>query len=274
MKNYIKILILIILIPFYGKGQELRKVNNDVFREGEEFKFDAYYHSLITGRVSAGIVTLGIRKDLKEYMGRKTYHIEGTGKTKTFFNLFFKVVDRYESFIDIETLAPWYFVRRVYEGNYIIEQDVYFNQFKNIATLYQLKKTGSGKFTKTQQIKPYTQDIISAFYYARTADLTNIKVNDEIPIQFMLDDSVYVSKIVYQGKETIKTRLGEFRCMKFKPMVLKGEVFSQPYPMSIWISDDKNRIPLLAESEVVVGTVKLELIKYSGLANPLTSKIK
>jgi hypothetical protein len=56
-------------------------------------------------------------------------------------------------------------------------------------------------------------------------------------------------------------------------MVATGNVFSQPYPMDIWITDDKNRIPVLARSAVIVGSVKMELVKYQGLANPLTALI-
>ena len=115
---------------------------------------------------------------------------------------------------------------------------------------------------------------MSAFYYARNLDVKDIKINQEFPINFTLDDSVYVTKIVYEGKAEVETRLGKFRCMKFKPMVLKGKIFSEPYPMILYISDDDNHIPILAESAVIIGTVKLELIKYSNLANPLTSEIK
>jgi hypothetical protein len=162
----------------------------------------------------------------------------------------------------------------VNEGDYKIEQDVYFNHFDKNATLYQLKNSGSKPFSKTISIPEYTQDIISAFYYSRTIDLTDIKVNQEFPIKFMLDDSVYVTKIIYEGTENVKIRMGEFRCMKFKPMVLKGNVFSNPYPMTLYVTDDNNHIPILAESAVIVGTVKMELVKFSNLANPLTSKIK
>jgi hypothetical protein len=62
--------------------------------------------------------------------------------------------------------------------------------------------------------------------------------------------------------------------MRFKPMVLKGKVFSQPYPMTLWISDDKNRVPLLVESGLVVGSVKLELSEYSGLKNSMDSAVR
>jgi hypothetical protein len=83
---------------------------------------------------------------------------------------------------------------------------------------------------------------------------------------------VYTSKIVYLGKENITIGLGTYKAIKFKPSVATGNVFSDEYPITMWVSDDKNHVPLLAESGILVGTVKLELIKYSGLANTVTSK--
>jgi hypothetical protein len=255
-------------------SQGLRKVENKIFRKGETLKYEAYYHSFITGRVTAGIVTLNIADETTPFYNRDTYHVIGTGKTKGLFNLFYKVIDRYDTYIDTEALAPWKFVRRVNEGDYIIDQDIFFNQFDNTAKIYHYKNKRAESYTKDLSMPAYTQDIISAFYYARTFDVTDIKMDQEFKITFILDDSLFTTKIIYKGRENITTRLGEFRCMKFKPMLLKGAVFSEPYPMAMYISDDEDRIPIMAESEVLVGTVRLELIKYSDLANPLTSKIK
>jgi hypothetical protein len=255
-------------------SQPLRKITNNVFKRGEEFTFDAYYYSLVTGRVSAGEVTLNITKEDKKFYDRSTYHVEGVGKTKGVFNLFYKVIDRYETYIDVETLAPWKFVRRVNESDYKINQDIYFNQFDKGATIYHLKGTRRNFSVKNKKTTEYVQDVVSAFYYARTFDVSNIKLKQEFPIQFLIDDSVYITKIIYEGKENIDTRLGTFRCMKFKPMVLTGNFFKEPYPMTLYISDDNNHIPILVESGILVGSVKLELIKCSGLANPISSLIK
>jgi hypothetical protein len=97
--------------------------------------------------------------------------------------------------------------------------------------------------------------------------------NESFPLSFFLDDSLYVSKIVFLGREQIKTEVGTFNCLKFKPMVIKGDVFSEPYPMELWITDDKNRMPVMVSSAVIVGSVKMELISYEGLRNPVTSKV-
>jgi hypothetical protein len=105
----------------------------------------------------------------------------------------------------------------------------------------------------------------------RTFDFSNAVYGQSFSVNFFLDDSVYTSKIIYEGKEDVVIDCGTFHCLKFKPMVATGNVFKDPYPMTLWISDDKNHIPILAESAIIVGSVKLELIKFSGLANSFSS---
>jgi hypothetical protein len=111
-----------------------------------------------------------------------------------------------------------------------------------------------------------TQDFISAFFYARTVDISGLKAGDYFPLAFFLDDSLYISRIYFEGRDVVETEAGKFRCIKFKPMVATGNIFSQPYPMDIWVTDDQFRIPVLARSGVIVGSVKMELTEYKGLA--------
>jgi len=262
--------IVAVLTSFILHAQTLRTANNTAFKRGEVLRYKVYYDAILTGKVNAGEAELDVKDENKLIANRSTYHVVGLGLSKGAFNLFFKVVDRYETYIDEEALVPWLFIRRVNEGGYKISQDVTFNQFKNVASALNNK---NNKTTNTK-VNENMQDIISALYYARTLDLSDAKIGQEFPIKFFLDDSIYTSKIIYEGKENVTVDIGKFRCLKFKPMVATGNVFKDPYPMTLWVTDDKNHIPLLAESAIIVGSVKLELIKYSGLANALTSQIE
>ncbi len=244
-------------------AQKLRKVDNKAFERGEKIVYRVYYDSWLLSDVTAGIASLEIDEEYTEIAGRNSMHVVGLGNTKGLFNLFFKVVNRYETYIDAEAIAPLLFIRRINEGGFVKNQDVAFNHFKNLAK----------SNTATVEIPPYVQDIISAFYYARTYDFTDAKVGDKYDVTFFLDDSVYVSTIIYDGKEVVKTGLGKFNTLRFKPMVLEGTVFSQPYPMTLWISDDENKIPVKLKSGILVGSVKMELIDYRGLKNPMESGI-
>ena len=177
--------------------------------------------------------------------------------------MFFKVDDRFESYVDEDGIFPWLFTRRTREGGYKKDDEVNFYHF-----------SGSAVSRKAiTHIPINVQDIISSFYFARTLNAETIKPGDVFNLPFFLDDSVYFSKVKFFGRETIKTSIGRIKCLKLKPMMAKGGVFKDEYPMTLWVSDDNNKIPIMAESAVIVGSVKMELIKYSGLLNPFTSKI-
>lgn len=243
--------------------QTSKKVNNDAFKRGEKLEFRVCYDAILTGKVTAGYATLEVKKETKTIQNKQVFHITGEGKSRAAFDWFFKVRDRFESYVDEEQLIPYLFIRRTREGSYVKDDDVTFNHNLNYASSRNaLKKIPTG-----------IQDVISAVYYARNLDFSNATVGKNFKVNFYLDDSVYISVIQYLGKDVVKTKAGKFRCMKFKPMVATGKVFSNPYPMTLWVTDDKNRIPILVESAVVIGSVKAELISFSGLANPTDAKL-
>jgi len=233
------------------------------FERKETLKYWAYYDAPLIGKIYAGKAILELTKDKDQLNGRTTYHAKGIGKSTGTFDFFFKVRDRFESWFDEETLQSYRFIRRTNEGGYIVEDDVDFDYDNLVARSRQKEVT----------IGLSTQDMVSAFYFARSIEIKDIEVDDQFPIDFYLDDSVYTSVIIYKGIEVVETSLGKFRCMKFMPMVVTGEVFDNPYPMSLWITDDKNRIPILIKSEVIVGSVKGELFEYKHLKYPMEAKL-
>ncbi|NPD44916.1 MULTISPECIES: DUF3108 domain-containing protein [unclassified Lentimicrobium] len=233
------------------------------FERGESLKYWVYYDAPLIGKVYAGKATLEIAKDKDFFNGRTTFHAIGSGRSTGSFDFFFKVRDKFESWFDEESLKPYRFVRRTNEGGYKVEDDVDFDYLNMTARSRQQEIS----------IGLNTQDMVSAFYFARNLDIDSIQVDDNFPIDFYLDDSVYTSAIIYKGIEIVETSMGKFRCHKFLPMVITGEVFDNPYPMSLWITDDKNRIPILVKSEIIVGSIKGELFEYKNLKYPLGSKL-
>lgn len=268
MENLKKILLSIIMVVIalqvFAQDFEYRKLENNAFQPNEELKYKVYYESLLTGKVNAGTATLQVKTTKRRFDNREVFHIIGIGKSNITFDFFFKVRDRYESYVDIESLVPHLFIRRTREGGYVKNDEVIFDHRNHTAT----------STKKTKAITPYIQDIISASYYARTLSADTMKEGDNISVNFFLDDSAYISVIQFLGKQVVETELGIFRCLAFRPMVATGEVFSNPYPMTLWVTDDENKLPVLGKSEVIVGSVKMELIKYSGLKNPIESKLE
>lgn len=236
-------------------------VQNKAFKVGERLEYRVYYHSGV-GNVTAGEAILTVDEWKERYTGddKTVFHFTGKGNSKGLFNFFFKVRDKFESFVDQQTLLPYVFLRETREGGYNKDDKVTFDRDKLLATSY----------SKTKSIPPNVQDIVSSLYFMRTISVDDFDADSMYYINFHLDDSVYTSAIKYQGKGVLKTKWGKIRCLKIAPMMATGEVFADKYPMFVWVSDDENHVPILGESEVIVGSVKMELMEYSGLVKPLT----
>lgn len=241
-----------------------RQIKNEAFEPGEKLEYRFYYDAILTGKVTAGTGVMEVKNTNRKFNGREVYHIDTEGQSKGMFNWFFKVHDQFDSYMDKESIAPHYFERRTREGGYKKDDEYHFDHLNMTVTTRK----------QTKPVPRYTQDFISAVYFARTFNTDTLKTGDMLPVNFFLDDSVYTSAIIYEGKEIVSIELGKFRCLKFKPGMATGEVFSNKYPMTLWITDDKNHLPVLAVSAVIVGNVKAELIEYEGLANPPASMIE
>ena len=237
----------------------LRTVKNEAFKRGEFLKYRLHY-----GFINAGEATLKITDEIKQVAGRNTLHVVGNGITANTFDWFFKVRDKYESYIDEEAIVPWVFIRRVNEGGYKIEQNQIFNHFKNTMDM------NGKKFDVVEGV----QDMTSAFYFARTIDFSNAKVGDVFQFPCFVDDQVWPIRMKYMGKDTINSDLGRIRCIKFHPVVQQGRIFKRENDLNAWITDDKNRIPVRVEAKVLVGSIKMDLTEYSGLVNQLAFEPK
>lgn len=235
-------------------------LRNTAFQAPESITFRVMY-AVVGAHIGAGEVTFST--NLEMLNNRPVYHVVGDGKTYPFYDNVFKVRDRYETFIDTATLQPLRFIRNVYEGGYKKYQNVTFNKVTNTAI------TNDGVFKTPECI----QDVLSAIYYARNIDFNKYKPEDKIPFQVFLDNEVYNMYVRYLGKETIKTRYGKFRAVKFKPLLIKGTLFEGGEKMTVWVSDDANHIPVRVESPISVGSVKVDMITYRNLRYPLSSLI-
>ena len=237
--------------------EPIRKLNQTAFKKGEFLRYDVSY-----GYFSAATATLEIADFSKKINGRNTFHVVGKGKSAGALNWFFKVEDRYETYIDEEAILPWKFIRHVREGVYELDRDIRFDQYLNTATV-----TQNGD--KDYNLEPNTQDLLSAFYYARTLDMQDAEIGQEFVINTFFDREMYPLKFKFLGSEVVTTDLGSFNCLKFRPMVEKGRVFKEEEDMTLWVSDDANKVPIRVKSDLLVGSIEMDLVEHKNLMRPL-----
>ncbi len=229
------------------------------FEVGEQLDYNIRY-----GLVKAGEATLEIKQHLLR-RNKQVYHMIGTGRTTGMTDWFFRTRDRYETYIDTATMLPVEFIRDIDEGGYLIDRHIFFDDDNQRARDTYVKDS---VFTFEQSM----QDIFSAFYFARNMDINGIRVGDEVKIDVFLDHEHFPFRLKYMGVESVELDDFEIDCMKFMPIVQEGRVFKGKETMTIWVSDDKNRIPVRLQSELAVGSVKVDLSGYAGLAHPLNLK--
>ena len=261
MKGIIKAVLLLVSLSAFSKqdpGGEFCGIKNTSFTAGEVVTMKVFYTTLGM-YVAAGEATF--TTSLERFNGKAAYHCVGEGKSYTFFDKFYKVRDRYETYIDTTSMLPMKFTRNVDEGGQKFYNNITFNQAANTAV------STNGVFKTTKCV----QDVISSIYYARNINFNKYKVGDKIPFDMFLDDEIYHLYLRYLGKETVKTQYGKFRAIKFKPLLIKGTIFEGGEKMNAWVSDDPNHLLLRVESPISVGTIKIDMYGYKNLRYPLTS---
>lgn len=257
MKKIIIFLIIISVLGFDTKKEE-------AFTDGESLKFRLHY-----GLLNAGYATLSVKEE--KLNNQEVFHVIGKGFSTGVTKFFFEVEDVYESYIDKDTRNPYQFVRNINEGGYTKNQEGFFNQRTNRI----LVKDYKHKTEKAFDFPDNAQDILSSFYYLRNhPSINKIKAGESIIIDMFFDDEITKFKLKFMGKEDIKTKFGIVSTMIFKPLVQSGRIFKEQESLTIWISDDYNKIPIRIKATLLVGSLKADLEEYKGLNNPFKIKAK
>lgn len=251
--------ILLLTLAFFAltlPAQELSNKKDPVFKAGEELKYRFRY-----GFITAAEATLRVKDSDVKFDNRAVFQLTAEGRTAGSFHVFYKVRNRYDSYVDKTQLVPYLYTEDIREANY---------RRNDKARFYQREKkivTNKGDFKGDGQ----TFDIVSAYYFARSLDLSKARPGDKFTMDYFLDDGVADLTVQYIGKEKIKTPLGTFNCLKFSPSIQSGRIFRKDSKLYLWITDDNNRIPVKAHAEILVGSVTMELTDASGLKFPLVA---
>ncbi len=249
MKNLIYILIFLIGTNIFSQA----------FEDGEKLKFRLSYSNFLT----AGFATMNVKKEIKN--GKDAFHITGKGKTTGMISWFFKVKDKYETHFFKDTNLPYYFKRKVNEGGYIKDKEIVFYQDENNALVIDNKR----KTKKNYETPGDVQDLLSALYYMRNQDISDFTIGKEIVLKIFMDEETIDMKLRFLGRETIKTTFGKIKAAKFRPIVQAGRVFKEKESVTVWVSDDENKIPLRIKASLSVGSLRADLYSYKGLVNDL-----
>lgn len=237
----------------------LRTLSNNAYQPGELLKYRIHY-----GAINAGIVSMSVSPNAQNISGKNSYAVKVEGETVKSFEWAYKVRDKFESWIDQGSQAPLRYAKTLRENDYFA-QDIAIYDHENAKL-----RNKKGEIT----IPKYTQDIASAIYYLRNLDYKKAAINTQFPVDVYIDNEIFQLPITYKGKEVIKTDIGKIRCIKLKPQLVVDRVFAKADAMTVWVSDDENRIPIRIQTDIRVGSLKVDITQYQGLKNPFNSFVK
>lgn len=166
--------------------------------------------------------------------------------------------------MDVEGLFPWRFEQHIREGSFSRDFSAFFDQRNGKA------KTSEGEY----KIPKYVNDIVSAFYYARTLNYSKLRIGETIRLQNFYKDTVYSLDVKYLGKEQVSVSAGTFNCIIVEPIIIKGGLFKSEGSIYVWLSDDNLRIPVKVKTKIVIGSIDADLTGYEGLNGYPSSKVK
>ena len=243
------------------------------FRDGEKMEFILHYR---WGRINTDVGTATVRLDSLDFNGEKAFRCSAFGKTRKFFDVFFKVREDFTSVFTRDGLKPLKFTRDTHEGGYEARNTYMYmwdaEQPYIAADVYTSKM---GQKSMELPLTPCTYDLPALFFYARNMDIENVEPGKRYPMTFAIDDEVYNVYFILYGRETIKVKdIGTVRTIKFAAKLLAGEVFQGEEDMMIWVTDDENMLPVYFEAPLLVGKAAGRLSGYEGLKHPFSSLLR
>jgi hypothetical protein len=248
-----------------------RVIPNQAFKVGEKLTFVVRY-----GIIKAGEATMEV-EGIVPIADREAYKIVSKAKSARTFDLFFKVRDQVESWLDTQGIFSWKFNKSLREGGFKFDLKVEYDQLYGKANVKSIRYEDSEPLKirdqneKIVEIPPYVLDILASFYYVRTQDL---RLGRPLYLTNHDNEKIYDLKVIVQKREVIKVKAGKFRCIMVQPQLRGDAIFKQKGELWVWVSDDQYKIPIQMKSAVFIGNITTELKKIEGVPLPLPAQLE
>lgn len=249
-KNIVNLLVFIALSNFSFLGDGYRYIQNDSFSIGEN-----YVYKIKFGFVNIGVATVNVTDKVYQVNGRPCYRINVLGRTAGITDLF-KVRNTYISYLDTLAFVPHQFIYSAREGNFKRDQTVYFNQQVNKVTRVDNQEK------KYFNVPKYCQDVVSGYYFLRTIEFEKMRIGEIVEAPLFFADELYNMKVKYNGKKQISTKFGKINVVELNPILPPNDLFNGSDAIKVFVSDDKNRVPIELYVDFKFGSATMELKQY------------
>ncbi|MDF2159053.1 DUF3108 domain-containing protein [Algoriphagus sp. CAU 1675] len=260
--NIFKSLILCFLI-LAGHSLHAQENSNEAFTFGEELNFEVSY-----GWLNLADAKMQISRRAHQEDNRDHFKIDVFGKTKGAATIFGRVNDNWGTYLDVETKLPKISYRHIEEGRYRKHEKVFFDQKDHKAFMQLFDRENKTLQREMEFALPgQVQDIVSGFYYLRTLDLGKLSPGDTVFIKGFFDKEIYNINLIFEGEEKLDTELGKVETYIFSPQVPENKLFRGEYPVKVWVTKDKNKIPVKIKANLFLGSLNFDIVSAKGLKN-------
>lgn len=269
MKWYRSLLVCLICLSLaalvaFQRADAVRTMANTSFGRGEVISYKVHY-----GLINAAEATIEVADGLHRVNERPCYRATVMGRTNGSFDLFMRVRDTWRSYIDTTSILPQKFVRTIEENSYRKNETIDFDHTRDVVVVETSKKDKHAIRHETYKVPNNVQDLVSGVFYLRTLNYDQRHLGEVIRVQGFFDNDVVTMDVVYRGREVVETKAGNIRVIRLVPKMPKNKLFRGENAISVYLSDDRNKIPVLIQAEMLVGAVKVDMYKYQGLRNRL-----
>tara|TARA_Y100000588_G_C14076150_1_gene848013 strand:- start:135 stop:947 length:813 start_codon:yes stop_codon:yes gene_type:complete len=246
-----------------GQGHKLSDV--PPFQQGELLELKA-----TVGFVKAAEATFGVSEVIYNINDRPTWKIDIHARTVGIFDFISSVRDNWGTYYDTVNYVPHQFYRYIKEGRFRKNEILYFDHEQDSVTVAKLHKE-SRKLEKTvmHAVPNNVQDMVSGYYYLRSIDFSQVQIGDIITIDTFFDDKLEPFRVKLVKREVLDTDLGDINTLVLVPIIKKDSLFEEDNTITVWLSDDLNKIPLKLQAKIYVGYLKVQLTDAKNLRHPL-----
>lgn len=267
MKEKIRIMAIAIVLMLVQSV----KAQDNAFASGENIKMTISY---TLGFIEVRAAQANITANCCIYDGEDAMNLELAGKTIKAFKAF-NIRDTLRAKVDPYTLMPKFTQVQSHEDDYFASYQTTYGtkDGKNYARVRKYKRDGLRKDTTIYSDKMYL-DVMSILFQLRNVDFSKLTKNQRTPMPAIFQDDLFDLYWRYAGKEKITIRKGEtYNCVKVCPCFVEGTLFDKGEVMTIWLTDDKNHMPVLIESKLKIGSIRVVMESVKGNKYPFTSLI-
>lgn len=267
MHTAIYLSVCLLLTSFTGLNNPVKLTDSQfVVNDGEQLEYKVTF-----GFLTVGEATMKVEEESSPVNKDDCYKVDIYGKTSGAVGWVTNVNDHWGAYVNKSSFKPYLSYRNIAEGRYRKNEQVRFYHDRGKVVAKEIdQKTGKYKRPKTYDARGKELfDMIGGYMHLRALDFSQYTVGDTIQVDAFFEDTIYDFRIIYQGQDVVKTKVGKVRAVKLVPIMPDNKIFDGENAITTWFSDDKNKVPLKVKADMFVGSVAVDLVSHKNLKNPL-----